>query len=134
MFFPKLLFCKIPAAMPSFIFQQVVFHTQNAIFVFHDIRKFGLIQNFNSHHWRGLMLWSIEIKKKTLQWSYNVIASKWQFAGFSMRPAWSCLCKQAHRQITVCQRNWLCSQHKKFYRKSCRRKFIFSHDSKESGS
>ena len=50
---------KIPTLQKSYSnavhdFQQVVFHTQNTIFVFCNIQKFIIIQKFNSHHCRGL--------------------------------------------------------------------------------
>ena len=35
-------------------FRQVVFQTENTIFVFHNIQKFINIQKFNSHHHKSL--------------------------------------------------------------------------------
>ena len=62
---------KIPALQNSCSdvlhdFQRVVFYTHNTIFVFHNIRKFIIIQKFNSHHYRGLQMscFDLEIKKK----------------------------------------------------------------------
>ena len=53
------LLSKIPILQDSYRgllhnIQQVVFHTQNKIFVFHNVRKFIIIQQFNSDHRRGL--------------------------------------------------------------------------------
>ena len=52
------LLSKIPTSQNSYSdvlhdFQQVAFHTQNTIFVFHNIQRFIVIQKFNSHHRRG---------------------------------------------------------------------------------
>ena len=78
LYFPKFLLPKNSCSDVLHDFQQVVFHTQNTIFVFHNIRKFIIIQN--------LIITTVEVykfhilinrnKEKTLRWSYDVIASK----------------------------------------------------------
>ena len=68
-------------------FQRVVFHTQNTIFVFHNIQKFIIL-------FKRLIVTTAEVyqyhflinknKEKTLQWSYNVIASNLQCDSFKL--------------------------------------------------
>ena len=68
-------------------FQQVVFHSQNI--VFHNIRKFITIQKFNSNHRGEQEVYKLHAlikrnKERTLQWSYNVIASKLKCDSFEL--------------------------------------------------
>ena len=68
-------------------FPRVVFHTQNTIFVFHNIQKFIIL-------FKRLIVITAEVyqyhflinknKEKTLQWSYNVIASNLQCDSFKL--------------------------------------------------
>ena len=67
-------------------FQKIVFHTQNTIFVFNNIRMFVIIQDSIDTTVEVYKLHALinGNKEKTLQWSYNVTALKLQCDGFKL--------------------------------------------------
>ena len=67
-------------------FQQVVFHTHNTVFVFITFKRLLLFKSLivttaEVYKFHALINRS---KEKTLQWSYNVIASKLQCDTFKL--------------------------------------------------
>ena len=83
--FQNTYFAKFPCWRPPW-FSTSSFCTQNTIFVFHNIWKIIITQKFDSHHHKPYKFHALmnRNKEKTLQWSYNAMASKLQFDSFKL--------------------------------------------------